>query len=205
VHELLPLLASELNVRQVEIATSADALVTLSAKGNFRTLGKKFGKATPMAVQAVAAFDGDSLRAFERGEPLVVAVDGVEHALAPEDVVIERRASGALVVEEAGGRFAAIDPTITPELRQEGMARELVSRIQRLRKETGLHVSDRIRLWIGGDEDVLAAVQVHRDWIAGEVLARDIVDGGDAPHETQAAQTVDLDGSTARIALTREG
>ena len=129
----------------------------------------------------------------------------MEHELAPEDVVIERRASGTQVVEEAGGRFAAIDPTITPELRDEGMAREVVSRVQRLRKDSGLHVSDRIRLWIGGDEDVVHAVQGHRDWIAGEVLARDIAIGGDAPHGTQVVQTVDLDGCTARIALTREG
>ena len=100
---LLPLLAAELNVKQVELASSGDALVTLEAKPNFRSLGKKFGKNTPLAAQAVAAFDGDQLRLFLRGEPLVVSVEGDSHELGPDDLTIVRRASGTLVVQEDAG------------------------------------------------------------------------------------------------------
>jgi isoleucyl-tRNA synthetase len=148
---LLPVLASELNVKRVEVATSADALVTLEAKPNFRALGKKFGKRTPLAADAVSQFTSDHLRRFEQGEELVVTVDGDSHEITADDLTIVRRASGALVVQEEHGYFAAIDPAVTSELRQEGMARELISRVQRMRRDAGLAVSDRIRLGSGGD------------------------------------------------------
>ena len=201
---LLPILASELNVKRIEFATSADALVTLEAKPNFRSLGKKFGKQTPLAADAVTRFTSEHLRAFEQGAPLVVTVDGDTHQLAPDDVTIVRRATGALVVEEEHGYFAAIDPSVTPELRREGMARELISRVQRMRKDAGLAVSDRIRLAIGGDPDVVEAAAMHREWIAGEVLATEIVLGGDVEGNTLARQRLDLDGIRADLALTRD-
>jgi isoleucyl-tRNA synthetase len=201
---LLPILASELNLKRIELATSADALVTLEAKPNFRALGKKFGKQTPLAADAVTRFTSEHLRAFEQGAPLVVTVDGDTHQLAPDDVTIVRRATGALVVEEEHGYFAAIDPTVTPELRREGMARELISRVQRMRKDAGLAVSDRIRLAIGGDPDVVEAAAMHREWIAGEVLATEIVLGGDVEGNTLARQRLDLDGIRADLALTRD-
>ena len=98
----------------------------------------------------------------------------------------------------------ALDPTLTPELRTEGLARELVSRVQRLRKEAGLAVSDRIRLHASGDAEVDEAVREHRDWIASEVLAREVVIGGGPSERYDAAQTLDLDGLAARVALTKE-
>jgi len=200
---LVPLLAAELNVKRVEFASSADTLVTLTAKPNFRSLGKKFGKSTPLAAAAVAAFTSDHLRAFERGEPLSVTVEGQTHVLDAEDVTILRQASGNLVVAGEGGYFAAVDPAVTPELRGEGLAREVVSRVQRMRKEAGFAVSDRIRLWVTGDEEVEAAVREHQPWIADEVLAREIT-VGELPDDTHVMQTVDLDGLPACIALTRD-
>jgi isoleucyl-tRNA synthetase len=202
--ELLPILASELNVKQVEIATSGDALVTLEAKPNFRALGKKFGKKTPLAAEAVSRFTSEHLRSFEQGEELFVTVDGETHAISADDLTIVRRASGALVVQEEHGFFAAIDPEITPELKQEGLARELISRVQRMRKDAGLAVSDRIRLTIGGDVAMLEAATIHRDWIASEVLATDVVIGGAEAENTLARQRVDLDGIHADLALTKD-
>jgi len=201
---LLPVLASELNVKRVEVATSADALVTLEAKPNFRALGKKFGKRTPLAAEAVSRFTSDHLRQFEQGEELVVTVDGDTHSMGPDDLTIVRRASGALVVQEEHGYFAAIDPAITPELRGEGVARELISRVQRMRKEAGLAVSDRIRLTIGGDPTVLEAAATHREWLASEVLATDVTIGGEEANNMLARQRVDLDGIRADLALTKD-
>ena len=200
---LVPLLASELNVKRIDIATSADSLVTLEAKPNFRSLGKKFGKKTPLAAEAIKAFTSDQLRTFLRGEPLVVTVDGETHGLSEEDVSIVRRASGALIVEEGGGFFAAIDPSVTPELRLEGLARELISRVQRMRKEAGLAVSDRISLTIGGADEIRTAVDAHGDWIASEVLATELVFRDVLPDRHDAMQELDLDGVAARVAFTR--
>lgn len=136
------------------------------------------------------------------GEPLTIAVGGQSHRLAPEDLVILRRASGDLIVKEAWGYFAAIDPAVTSELRMEGLAREVVSRVQRLRKETGLAVSDRILLVVSGTDELESAVRTHEARIAEEVLARGITIGGDAT-TIHAAHTVDIDGRPARIAIER--
>jgi isoleucyl-tRNA synthetase len=201
--QLVPLLSAELNVKQVEFAKSGDALVTLKAKPNFRSLGKKFGKGTPLAAAAIAEFTSEELRAFEEGKPLAVTVDGDTHMLSPEDLEIQKSASGELLVQEAAGFVTAIDPTVTEDLRLEGLARELISRVQRMRKEAGLAVSDRIRLAIGGDPDVSRAVSKHRDWIASEVLATDLLDDPGILLDSLAAQAADLDGVAARIALTR--
>jgi isoleucyl-tRNA synthetase len=200
--ELSGLLAAELNVKRVEFATSGDTLVTLEAKPNFRSLGKKFGKATPLAAQAVAAFGAEPLRAFERGEPLVVTVDGESHELGVDDLTIIRRASGELAVQEDGGFFAAIDAAVTPELRREGLARELISRVQRMRKETGLAVSDRIALVVAGGEEIAAVVEAHGAWIAAEVLATELELVNDDTSSTER-QAIDLDGITAYVAITR--
>jgi isoleucyl-tRNA synthetase len=201
---LLPVLAAELNIKTIELATSGDALVTLEAKPNFRALGKKFGKKTPLAAEAVTRFTSDHLRDFVAGAELLVTVDGETHGLGPDDVTIVRRASGDLVVQEEHGDFAAIDPTISPGLRREGMARELVSRVQRMRKDAGLAVSDRIRLSIDGDPEVLEAATEHRDWIADEVLARAVTIGEAGQATMKARQSVDLDGIRADLALTRD-
>jgi isoleucyl-tRNA synthetase len=201
---LLPILAAELNVKAIELASSGDALVTLDAKPNFRALGRKFGKKTPLAAEAVTTFTSEHLRAFERGEPLVVTVDGETHELVADDLAIIRRASGELVVQEEHGFFAALDTTVTPELKLEGVAREVISRVQRMRKEAGLAVSDRIRLSISGDAPVLEAAEAHRGWIADEVLATELSVGGVPQEHMLARQAIDLDGIRADLALTRD-
>jgi isoleucyl-tRNA synthetase len=210
-HALAPLLAAELNVKRVRWATSGDALVTLEAKPNFRHLGKRFGKSTPAAAQAVAALGAEAIRAFEHGEPVLVTVDGAEHALQPDDLAVLRRASGEYAVQEEGGYVVALDPALTPELRAEGTARELVSRVQRLRKDAGLVVSDRIRLDVRGPAEVEAAVRAHRGYIAGEVLATELRVGDEAgPAGAEGAlpsavtRTVDLDGSAVHVSLSKD-
>ena len=201
---LLPLLAAELNVKEVELASSGDDLVTLEAKPNFRALGKKFGKRTPLAAQAVAAFGNEPLRLFLRGEPLVVSVEGDSHELEPDDVTILRRASGSLVVQEDAGFFAAIDPTVTPALKLEGYARELISRVQRMRKESGFAVSDRVSLTVQGGPEVKDVIDAHGAWIAEEVLATELgfVEQGESEARGDT-QSIDLDGITAQVAITR--
>jgi len=202
VKDLVPLLAGELNVKQISFLSSAHDLVKLEAKANFRSLGKKFGKDTPLAASAVAALDSDALMAFEGGEPLAISVGNESRVLDPEDLTIIRRASGDLIVKESSGYFAAIDASVTPELRKEGLAREVVSRIQKLRKDSGLAVSDRIRLVVSGTEELEAAVRGHEKWIADEVLAVKLEVGHDSEN-SNAGHSVDIDGHPARIAIER--
>jgi isoleucyl-tRNA synthetase len=201
---LSPLLAAELNVKKVEFISSADDLVTLEARPNFRSLGKKFGKKTPLASEAVQALNNEALRAFEAGRPLYVSVENESRELSAEDLTVVRRASGDLVVKEEAGYFAALDPTVTRELRLEGLARELVSRIQRLRKDSGFAVSDRIRLAVTADAEVEEAVSAFRKWIADEVLAVDVEVGGKSP-SNYATHAFDLEGQGVTVAMERAG
>jgi isoleucyl-tRNA synthetase len=202
--ELSPLLAAELNIKRVEFISSADDLVTLQAKPNFRSLGKKFGKKTPLASEAVQALSSEALREFEAGKPLYVSVENESRELSAEDLTIVRRASGELVVKEERGYFAALDPVVTRELRLEGLARELVSRIQRLRKELLFAVSDRITLHVGADAEIQEAVKVFEKWIADEVLAMR-VSIGDKIEGKHATHAFDLDGQSVEVALERVG
>ncbi|MFI5241731.1 MAG: isoleucine--tRNA ligase [Gemmatimonadales bacterium] len=209
--ELLPLLASELNVKKVEFAATGSALASLEAKANYRSLGKRFGKQTPDAAKAVEALDNDALMAFERGEVVSVKVNGAAQPLLPEDLTIVRHATGSLLVREEGGLFAALDPTITPELRREGAARELVSKIQQMRKAARFAVSDRVRLDLAGSSELAAVVKEYETYIAGEVLANEVTLTGEFAEESDAVldavpdavQTIELDAERVRIALTR--
>jgi isoleucyl-tRNA synthetase len=203
--ELSPLLAAELNIKKIEFISSADDLVTLEAKPNFRSLGKKFGRHTPLASEAVQALSNAALREFESGKPLYVSVENESRELSAEDLTVVRRASGELVVKEEAGYFAALDPIVTRELRLEGLARELVSRIQKLRKEMGFAVSDRISLAVGAGAENQEAVRVFQRWIADEVLALRVTVGEKIVQDTDATRTFDLDGQKVQVALERVG
>src|SRR5262249_51532852 len=124
------------------------------------------------------------------------------HTLGVDDLTILRRAAGTLVVQEDGGFFAAIDPTVSPALKQEGYARELISRVQRMRKDSGFAVSDRIALTVGGGPEVKAVLDAHGAWIAEEVLATTLVFGERGEAEDHMQQ-IDLDGITAYVAISR--
>lgn len=205
--ELDGLLRTELNVKRVRWADSGDALVSLEAKANFRVLGKRFGKATPLAAAAVNALDGDALRRFERGEEVAISVEGSEHLLQPDDLTILRRATGEYAVEEEAGFVVALDPRLDDALRGEGLARELVSRVQRMRKDAGLLVSDRIRLALSGPPAVERAAREHRGWIAGEVLATALSVGDEptaAPSVTTPTQTFPLEEGEVRVTLSKD-
>jgi isoleucyl-tRNA synthetase len=212
--ELGGLLAAELNVKRVEFVSSTDTLVSLEAKPNFRTLGKKFGKETPIVAEAVSAMPADLLRRLAGGESVTIAAAGASREIDPADLTIVRRASGAAVVQEDAGYGVALDPTVTPALRSEGFAREVISRVQRLRKEARLDVSDRIEAMVSGDAEIEDAVRTHRVRIAEETLAVRLTVGDEtaAPFRDSddgsmwtAMQTVDVDGRSIRLALRKDG
>jgi len=201
---LVPLLRSEVNVKLVELVVHGTDLVTLEARPSFRALGKRFGKATPEAAEAIRHLPAASVARFEAGDPVTIELNGETHALAPGDLTVHRQARGDVVVRADGGVVAALDPTLTEELRQEGLAREVVSRVQRLRRDAGYQVTDRIEVWVSGDGAVEEATRRHADYIAGETLARALTVGRVAP-AADLAQDVDLDGLRARLAVRRAG
>jgi isoleucyl-tRNA synthetase len=204
---LLEVLRDELNVKEVRFLDTTDELVRLEGRPNFRTLGQRFGSRTQEAAAGIRALSDEALSAFRRGEQVVVDVGGEPHQLQPDDLEVVQMGRGDLVVESGDGFTVALDPAIDEALRLEGVARELVNRIQRLRRDAGLEVSDRIRLWIAGDVDARSAADRHRDYIAGETLALSLdlsQDLGAVPGGVGVeARDIEMDGVGARIALER--
>ncbi len=204
---IAPIVAAELNVKTVGWEDSAAEWVQLEGKPNFPVLGKVVGPAMKATKPVVEGLTQAQLRTIETGGSVEVEVPG--HGALMLDatrVAITARASTSLVVQQGDGMSVALDPAVTPALRAEALAREVVSRVQRLRKESGLAVSDRIRLVIAGTAEVQEALRAHAQWIAAETLARECVlaDALPATPAWPATAEVDLDGVTARIALTKD-
>ena len=204
--ELLGLLQDELNVKEVRFLASADELVRRVARPSFRALGPRFQKRSEEAATAIRALGGEALSAFGRGEVVTIRVGGEDVPLEHEWLEIHEEAAGDLVVKAEDGHVAALDPTLDDELRAEGMARELVSRIQRLRKDAGLKITDRIRLGIAGPEEVRAALARHRELIARETLALEVEGAAEDLDGRYDAFVEDkIDETRVRLALSRAG
>jgi isoleucyl-tRNA synthetase len=197
---LLPLLAAEVNVKTIEIVATEDSLVRLKAKANFKTLGKRYGSRTKDAAALVPSFSAAQVAELEQGRN----VRSGEFEFAQEDVVIEREVTTDWLVASDGPFVAALDPALTPALEAEGLARELVSRVQRLRKDAGFAVTDRIALAVQGPEAVLAAARNHEAFITEETLARRF-EPGRALDQPELEQQLDLDGHAVTVGLARLG
>jgi isoleucyl-tRNA synthetase len=171
--DLLAEIAEELNVGTVAALSSAGAdLVEHSAKGNFRELGKRFGNQTPAVAKAIAAADAAALAAALAEGKASVAVDGEQVEVGPDEVLLSERPKEGWSVVNEQGETVALDLEVTAELRRAGLAREVVRTLQEARKNAGLEVSDRIRLWlVGAGADLGEALEFHSDEIAREVLA----------------------------------
>ncbi len=198
---LLDLVCREVNVKAVEVVHSDADLVRLRARPNFRSLGKRYGKRTPAVAEVASALGSAELRRLEGGE--AVAVEHADGALEflPEDVTVEREVTSDWVVQSDGPFVAALDPALSNELRQEGMARELVHHVQRLRKDAGLEYTTRIALAIEGPEPVVEAARAHGAFIQQETLARRLTFGAGSPGE--AEQDVNIEGHTVKVGIQR--
>ena len=188
--ELLREIADELNVGSVEPLSSAGAdLVEFSAKGNFRELGKRFAKQTPVVAAAIAAADAAALAAsFKESGTATVVVDGDNVEVSEADVLLSERPKEGWSVVNEQGETVALDLEVTPELKQAGLAREVVRTLQEARKNAGLEVSDRIKVWLTStDADLTDALGKHADEIAREVLAVELAQS--APSESADVAT----------------
>jgi isoleucyl-tRNA synthetase len=192
--ELRQEVAAELNVLAVEPLSSAGAdLVDFSAKGNFRALGKRFGKQTPVVAAAIAAADAAVLAASLKSTgTATVVVDGTDVEVTEADVLLSERPKEGWSVVNEQGETVALDLEVTPELRRAGLAREVVRTLQEARKNAGLEVSDRIRVWLTStDTELTDALGKHADEIAREVLAVEL--NQSAPSESDVATGTEED------------
>ncbi len=172
---LSDLVCEEVNVKSFEVVTDEKAVVELSAKADFRRLGPRLGPQTPETARAIEALDKRSIQRLLDGETLPVG--GVE--ISERDVVVRRQAPEGTAIAVEDDLTVTLDIDLTDELRTEGVAREIIARLQQLRRERGLQVSDRISLtWETADPVVISALQQHGDMIAAEILAATWERGG---------------------------
>jgi len=196
--DLLDILVAEVNVKAYQVVESDDELVTLHGKANYRSLGRRYGKATPQAAAAVSALAARELHALERGE----SVRSGDWEFLPDDVTVTREVASEWVVQADGPYVVALDPVLTPDLEQEGLAREVVNRIQRLRKEADYEYTTRIELSVSGAPEVVGAVEAFQGFVTGETLARRIVLGA-ALDDADITRDVDIEGRAVTLAMRR--
>jgi isoleucyl-tRNA synthetase len=185
---LADVVRDELNVKALRFVERADELGSYEVKPNYRSLGPRFGKAMPQAAAAVGALDPAHVaEAVREGRTMGINVDGHEHELTADDLLLRLQPLEGYQVERQASHAVALDLAVDAELRREGLARDIVRTVQEARKQAGLEVEDRIALTLGGDEELLDAARAHEAYLAGEVLAVTVSFDGDG------------DGSSARI------
>jgi isoleucyl-tRNA synthetase len=190
------LVKAELNVKELDFVEEESALVSYAVKPNYRSLGPRFGKRMPQVAAAVAALDPVHVAAvMSEGGEVGINIDGDEHALGADEFSLSLRPLDGYEVEAEAGHAVALQLELDDELRQEGLAREIVHAVQNARKEAGLEITDRIELNLGGDEELLDAAREHQPYIAGEVLATAV------DYDASDGVTAKLDGRELRISL----
>jgi isoleucyl-tRNA synthetase len=198
---LVDLLRAELNVRRVEFPAGDDDIVRLSAKPDFGALGPRFGGDTPAVAKAVAAMAGESVRRLRDGESVEIEAAGRRVEIVPGDALVLEEASGDLTVQAMDGFLVGLDTALDEDLLDEGRARELVNRVQRLRRDSGFAVNDRIRLAVAGGPDVERAARAHDRYIAAETLAVAFAVGAPSVEGMPIVSTVEIEGEPVRIGL----
>ncbi len=178
---LTDLLESELNVKQVKILLGADEVVSYALNPLPMYLGKKFGKDFPKVQKALREGAPDQVRAWAKalldGQAVQVKLDGVTYEVLPNECEVKQNAAEGYAVAEDGGYLAALDTTLTEALIQEGLAREVVRRIQATRKDADFEVDDRIEIVYSADAKLTSAIEQFAEYIKAETLAVSMVAG----------------------------
>lgn len=188
---IVPLVAAEVNVKEVKIVDNEESGLVKKVKADFKKLGPRYGKVMKDLGKAITVMTAEQIASLERdgkiefpeiaGTP-VVTLDDVE--IIPEDV------PGWLVAND-GNVTVALDVTVTDELRNEGLARELINRIQNIRKESDFAITDRVKVTLSDIPEIVSCLEEYKDYIASQVLADSIATATEVP---APAKELDIDG-----------
>ena len=199
---LSSVVAEELNVREVRFVTDAGGLVDVTLKPNYRSLGPRFGKGMPAVAEAVAALDANqAVRDLDAEGAIHVIVNGNDERFEDADLLREVRPTEGYAVAEGGSLAVGLSTEITPELEMEGLARDLVRAIQNARRTADLKVEDRIVLHLDGSGRIREAIDTHRAYIAGEVLATELTVSHGMPFTPVFREDGEIDGEPVSISI----
>ena len=169
------LIQSEINVKSIELLDDASDILVKEIKPNFKTLGPRFGKNMKAAVGVINNLNDEQIKSLEAGETLAVQINGEEANIQPNDVLIQSKDIEGWLVANGNGLTVALDIQLDDDLINEGIAREMVNRIQNLRKDAGYEVTDKIVLYLKEDVALVKVFEKHQAYIQQETLAKEIV------------------------------
>jgi isoleucyl-tRNA synthetase len=186
------LILSEVNVKELRLLEEGSGVLVKSIKPNFKTIGPKYGKQMKSIAALVGKMTADDIATVEKNQGWSGDIDGENIVLDINDFEILAQDIPGWLVSTEGGLTVALDITITDELKSEGIARELVNRVQNLRKDSGLEVTDKIRLTVECASEIQAAIAQNEEYVCNEVLATEISFGS-------------FDGEALLVDLVQEG
>jgi len=169
------LIKAEVNVKEIELMDDASDVLVKQIKPNFKVLGPRFGKDMGLVSKEIQNFSQEQINEIEKSGSLDVVISGKSITLTNEDVEISSQDIEGWLVANSNGITVALDITITDELRNEGIARELVNRIQNIRKDSGFEVTDRIKVYLKDNEVLEQAVKNNESYIKSETLTDELI------------------------------
>jgi len=200
--ELVDIVMDELNVKGFEFVGDPGVLVSYRILPDNKLLGPRFGALFPSVRQALSALDPDKVAAaVAAGLPVAIVVDGQEHELTPEEVLVQTEPAEGLAVASDRLATVAVDTQLTPELKAEGLAREIVRRVQAMRKDAGFDIADRITTYYQAPPELAVVFESWSEYIQAETLSTKLV-AGDAP-EGAYMETHKIDGMELSLGVKR--
>lgn len=197
------LFMDELNVKHVRLLDAATEAVSHTVKPLPKQLGQKYGNKFPALQKAILAMNAeDAAKTLMSGEALKVTLEGMEFGILSEEVEVKAQAKEGFAVAEEGAYVAALVTELTPELVQEGLAREFVRRVQDLRKSADLDVADRIELFVEASAGLRSAIEAHQDYITTETLTSDLQFA--SPPADSSVVEDSFEGETVKVGLVRK-
>ncbi len=193
------LIKAEVNVKEIVLLDDASGILVKQIKPNFKTLGPRFGKDMGLISKEIQGFTPDQINELEREGSLAIVIAGNTVSLTIEDVEITSQDIEGWLVANSNGITVALDITISPELKQEGIARELVNRIQNIRKDSGFEVTDKIKVTLQHNAELQAAVVANEDYIKSETLTESLV----FENEVANGLEIEFDDIKTRIIITK--
>lgn len=169
------LIKAEVNVKEIELLDDASGILVKQIKPNFKALGPRFGKDMGLISKEIQNFSQEQINELDKNGTLDIVISGKSINLTSEDVEISSQDIEGWLVANANGITVALDITISEELRKEGIARELVNRIQNIRKDSGFEVTDKIKVVLQNDGNLEEAIQANSDYIKAETLTETLV------------------------------
>lgn len=194
VEKVKELILSETNIKEVSFITDTTGIIKKKIKPNFKALGAKVGKDMKMVVAVIQTLSSEQINLLEREGSL--QLEGTPYRITPEDVEIIAEDVAGWQVANLGKLTVALDIQITPELKKEGLSRELINRIQNLRKDKGFEVTDRINVAITQNTEIQEAVENNLSYICTEILANSI---DFKTVSLESGDTIEIDGEELRI------